>query len=163
MKSTPDGKKKELFHVESRFLMLELPEARVKKPKGGTKAIRELVGYAMFRFDQEENNDGVKEDVLYMYVGSSLFGERLNVAKRYELQVGEKYRSQGIGQMLLEGLDSLQKQSGLDKMMLSVLKSASSHCLPLVLTATIDNRAVNFYKRHGCVQGRLKVNTHFAA
>jgi hypothetical protein len=68
MKTKPDAKKEELFHADSRFLLVELSAARVKKPKGGTKEVRELVGYAMFRFDHEEDLEGNEQEVFYMCV-----------------------------------------------------------------------------------------------
>jgi hypothetical protein len=51
---TPSEKRTELFHPDSRFILMRARESVA------------LDAFAMFRFDTEENVDEVKEEVLYL-------------------------------------------------------------------------------------------------
>jgi hypothetical protein len=54
LKWSPPKKKKELFHEKSRFVLLENED--------------QVAAFCMFRFEAEENDEGVMEFVVYMWV-----------------------------------------------------------------------------------------------
>ncbi|GEM06351.1 N-acetyltransferase [Rhodotorula toruloides] len=93
----PAEKRNELFHPDSRFLILYTP-ALADKP----------IGYCIFRFDTEETASD-DDDELY------------DVA--YELQVDPAGQRQGVGRVLMEALERIAKAWKMDKTMLTVFKA----------------------------------------
>lgn len=93
----PRSKKKELFHAESRFILVHQTEAPGL-----------LIAYTMFRFDDEETmEDGVMEPVVYCY----------------EIQIAEEARRSGIGTVLMSDLEAIARKWKMKKVMLTALRS----------------------------------------
>ncbi|KAI0660436.1 acyl-CoA N-acyltransferase [Cubamyces menziesii] len=95
----PLEKRKELFHRDSRFILVypDDPDSQ-----DSTKSPSAPIAFSMFRFDMEEG-----DDVLYCY----------------ELQVSKPFRSSGLGRFILDKLLMIGKHWGMAKVMLTVLKS----------------------------------------
>ncbi|KAG8940531.1 Peptidyl-prolyl cis-trans isomerase cyp8 [Tulasnella sp. 424] len=93
----PRSKKKELFHAESRFILVHQTEAPGL-----------VIAYTMFRFDDEETmEDGVMEPVVYCY----------------EIQIAEEARRSGIGTVLMSDLEAIARKWKMKKVMLTALRS----------------------------------------
>lgn len=89
-----ETKRKELFHINSKFLIFE-------------DAIKSTVaGFAMFRaeFDDE---DEPEHPVIYVY----------------ELQIADSYRGKGLGRKLMEYVTVIQRQYQMWKIMLTSFKA----------------------------------------
>ncbi|KAH9898042.1 acyl-CoA N-acyltransferase [Cubamyces lactineus] len=108
----PPEKREELFHNDARFILVYLDDPG--SPDG--KSPPPLIAFSMFRFEQEEG-----DDVLYCY----------------ELQVSAPFRGSGLGRFIVEKLITIGKHWGMDKVMLTVLKS--------------NTAARRFYARNGYV------------
>lgn len=123
----PPQKRKELFDAQGRFVLA---------CQAGTS---DVVAYATFRFETEENIEGVEERVLYCY----------------ELQVSQRLRRSGLGSALMSDLECIAKRWGMRKVMLTCFLGAfSDAALPRAEayscnTANIE--AMTFYKRVGSV------------
>ncbi|GAA5904297.1 hypothetical protein JCM6882_003189 [Rhodosporidiobolus microsporus] len=98
----PAEKRKELFHADSRFLVLYSGSAPTPQEKP--------LGYCIFRFDTEET---ASEDD----------DELCDVAYCYELQVDPSARRLGAGKTLMDALERLGKACKMDKTMLTVFKA----------------------------------------
>ncbi|KAG8989266.1 hypothetical protein FRB94_009351 [Tulasnella sp. JGI-2019a] len=98
----PPSKRKELFDPLSRFILVYAPAS---KARSGTS----LVGFVMFRFDEEETmeEDDSMEDVVYCY----------------EIQISRKVQRSGLGVTLLEDLQKIAKKWRMKKVMLTVFKT----------------------------------------
>ncbi|GAA6001744.1 hypothetical protein JCM10207_002293 [Rhodosporidiobolus poonsookiae] len=101
-------KRKELFHADSRFLVLYPSNTVGSSPKTPPKPL----GYCIFRFDTE---DTASED-----------DELCDVAYCYELQVDSAAQRSGVGQVLMDALERLGKAYRMDKVMLTVFKANAS-------------------------------------
>ncbi|KAH8988863.1 acyl-CoA N-acyltransferase [Lactarius akahatsu] len=94
----PPSKKEELFHRNSRFILLRRSQVQDDADVCGEPSI---VAYSMFRFEME--ND---ERVLYCY----------------ELQVVQDVRRGGIGKTLVQCLCNIAREWDMQKVMLTVFK-----------------------------------------
>ncbi|GJN91689.1 hypothetical protein Rhopal_004712-T1 [Rhodotorula paludigena] len=104
-------KRDELFHRDSRFLVLYPGPAADGAADPATP-----LGYCIFRFDTEET---ASEDE----------DELCDVAYSYELQVDESARGRGVGRVLMEALERLATTFKMDKTMLTVFKANTSAIL----------------------------------
>ncbi|GAA5962112.1 hypothetical protein JCM3765_005526 [Sporobolomyces pararoseus] len=102
----PADKRKELFHVESRFCVLRSNDLSIESD--GQK--NRLLGYTIFRFDTEETAGDEEADVVYCY----------------ELQVESNAHGQGVGRLLMDRLERIGKATKMDKTMLTVFKANGS-------------------------------------
>ncbi|GAA5985723.1 hypothetical protein JCM11641_007193 [Rhodosporidiobolus odoratus] len=102
----PDDKRKELFHADSRFLLLD------SVTSSPASAAESPLGFCIFRFDTEETAS--EEE------GAD---ELCDVAYCYELQVDATAQGQGVGRALVEALEKLAKAYRMDKTMLTVFKA----------------------------------------
>ncbi|KAI0304882.1 acyl-CoA N-acyltransferase [Russula brevipes] len=96
----PPSKKGELFHRDSRFVLLRRP----RQTRDDTEPVSEeqpIVAYSMFRFDTEDD-----ECALYCY----------------ELQVSQSAQRGGIGKSLMECLYNIARGWSMKKVMLTVFK-----------------------------------------
>ncbi|GAA5831272.1 hypothetical protein JCM3766R1_002991 [Sporobolomyces carnicolor] len=101
----PQEKRKELFHAESRFIVLQSgdqEEDGIRRSKG--------LGYALFRFDTEETAGDEDADVLYCY----------------ELQIDSESHRLGAGKLLMQALNRIGLQMKMDKTILTVFKANTS-------------------------------------
>ncbi|BGP36798.1 hypothetical protein JCM10449v2_000700 [Rhodotorula kratochvilovae] len=100
----PAEKRAELFHPDSRFLLLfpSAPSSSVPPPTP--------LGCCIFRFDTEET---ASEDD----------DELCDVAYCYELQVEAATQGKGVGRVLMDALDRLARAFKMDKTMLTVFKA----------------------------------------
>lgn len=114
----PPSKKQELFHRDSRFVLLRRSQAQ-----DGLEHLHEelpILAYSMFRFDMEGD-----ESVLYWYgrlsVSSySSWGAHLPYS--YELQVSQSVQRGGMGKTLMGCLYDIARQWNMRKIMLTVFK-----------------------------------------
>ncbi|RKP08043.1 acyl-CoA N-acyltransferase [Thamnocephalis sphaerospora] len=106
-------KRSELFDAASRFLIVRTRADTAEKSA-------ENLGYAMYRFDTEEQ---MKSDAM------------VPVVYCYELQVAAEARGQGVGRMLMETLERIGQAWQMSKVMLTVLKG--------------NKDAIKFYKALG--------------
>ncbi|KAI9445194.1 acyl-CoA N-acyltransferase [Lactarius indigo] len=95
----PPSKKEELFHRDSRFILLR--RSHVQDDADTVCGEPSIVAYSMFRFEME--ND---ERVLYCY----------------ELQVVQDVRRGGIGKTLMQCLCDIAREWDMQKVMLTVFK-----------------------------------------
>ncbi|KAF8508128.1 acyl-CoA N-acyltransferase [Gautieria morchelliformis] len=91
----PVEKRAELFHRDSRFLLVVPDSGELEG---------DLVAYSMFRFDAEEDMQGRDEYVLYWHVTESC-------------------RGLGMGKWLVEMLEKIAREWCMSKIMLTVLKA----------------------------------------
>ncbi|GAA5922643.1 hypothetical protein JCM1841_006764 [Sporobolomyces salmonicolor] len=115
----PSAKRKELFHPDSRFVVLRsAPSPALHASKAASST---LLGYSMFRFDTEEtaSDDDELCDVVYCY----------------ELQVDSSAQGRGVGRILMEVLGRVGSHWKMDKVMLTVFKANAP--------------AIAFYKKIG--------------
>ncbi|GAA5849986.1 hypothetical protein JCM8547_000975 [Rhodosporidiobolus lusitaniae] len=119
----PAEKKKELFHPDSRFLILYSPSPSSPACQKPTSVVKdEPLGYCIFRFDTEET--------------ASDEGDRLcDVAYCYELQVSSLAKRLGVGRALMDVLERLSAACKMDKTMLTVFKA--------------NKEAISFYESLG--------------
>lgn len=98
----PASKKKELFHSDSRFLLIR------PSPEEGA----EIAAFAMFRFDTEpcHPSDPTRRE------GE----EEVEVVYLYEIQVREGNQRDGLGRELMDAVYGLGRETGLRKVMLTV-------------------------------------------
>ncbi|KAK4704186.1 hypothetical protein P7C70_g2026, partial [Phenoliferia sp. Uapishka_3] len=99
-----EEKREELFHPDSRFIILRDDMVPVPVGMGGEG----MVGFAMFRFDTEETAGDRHAEVLYCY----------------EVQVEKESRGKGIGTVLVNVMEKLGKAWGMEKVMLTVFREA---------------------------------------
>jgi len=97
----PGEKRKELFHVLSRFLLIYPGEP--EHAAGDLNSPRETrpLGYSMFRFERED---------------------RQNVVYCYELQVSRTARRLGLGRSIMSLLETIGSSTGMKKIMLTTFK-----------------------------------------
>ncbi|GAA5832948.1 hypothetical protein JCM11251_000542 [Rhodosporidiobolus azoricus] len=98
----PVEKRKELFHLDSRYLVLY--------PSSTPTPLEKPLGYCMFGFDTEET--AAEDD-----------DEMCDVSYCYELQVASSARRLGVGKALMAALERLGKSCKMDKTMLTVFKA----------------------------------------
>lgn len=115
----PPSKKQELFHRDSRFVLLRHSQA-----KDGLEHLHEelvpILAYSMFRFDMEDD-----ECVLYWYgrlsmTSYSSWGTHL--LPSYELQVSQSAQRGGMGKTLMACLYDIARRWNMQKVMLTVFK-----------------------------------------
>ncbi|KAI0307806.1 acyl-CoA N-acyltransferase [Multifurca ochricompacta] len=97
----PPSKKEELFHPDSRFVLLRYLQAQLEDGLDPLGEKPPIVAYSTFRFDME--ND---ECVLYCY----------------ELQVSQFMQRSGIGRALMLCLCDIAREWSMQKVMLTVFK-----------------------------------------
>jgi hypothetical protein len=149
----PPSKKQELFHRDSRFVLL-----RRSQPQDGLEHLHEelvpILAYSMFRFDVEDD-----ECVLYWYVRlsmtpCSLWGAHLLCS--YELQVSQSAQRGGMGKSLMGCLDDIARRWNIRKVMLTVFKgekASASWIIPVLRGYSAENQAAfSFYKAIGLVR-----------
>ncbi|KAI0257555.1 acyl-CoA N-acyltransferase [Lactifluus subvellereus] len=95
----PPSKKQELFHRDSRFILLR---RRQSQDRADPLCVEPpIIAYSMFRFDMEDD-----ECVLYCY----------------ELQVSQSVQRGGIGKVLMQCLCDIARKWNMQKVMLTVFK-----------------------------------------
>ncbi|GJE87583.1 GNAT family N-acetyltransferase [Phanerochaete sordida] len=99
-----DEKQKELFHTDSRFIVLSAVPAESDPPQPEEQEPEHVVGFSMFRFDYEEG-----EKLLYCY----------------EVQLDTSSRRLGLGKFLMDELIHIGSTWNMEKVMLTVLKANS--------------------------------------
>lgn len=62
-----EEKWKELFHPDSRFILLSVAATESDTSEPGERGTQHIVGFSMFRFDYEEG-----EKLLYWYLSTHL-------------------------------------------------------------------------------------------
>ncbi|KZT61043.1 hypothetical protein CALCODRAFT_491710 [Calocera cornea HHB12733] len=114
----PKEKQRELWHPDSRFIVLRPLRQQGDKGKGkareGTKSGAELAAFAMFRFDWEGCMDPEWE------------ADECEVLYCYELQVAPSARRLGMGKFLVDQLVLLAREYRMRKVMLTCLKANTS-------------------------------------
>jgi GNAT superfamily N-acetyltransferase len=118
----PPLKKLELFHRDSRFVIMRRPQA--EDDPDSLCAEVPIVAYSMFRFDMEDN-----ECVLYWYFVTFNFILRYPIPlghsfklSSYELQVSQSAQRGGIGKTLMKCLYDIAHGWKMQKVMLTVFK-----------------------------------------
>ncbi|KAG8935260.1 hypothetical protein FRC02_008395 [Tulasnella sp. 418] len=91
----PATKRKEIFHSQSRFILVHLLGKGSNAPS--------LVAYAIFRFDHEENMEDEMEEVLYCY----------------EVHVSRDVQRSGLGKELFRDMEAIARKWGMKKVMLT--------------------------------------------
>ena len=151
MSYLPRTKRSELFHPHTRFLLLTresgasegdacppmpgaLPESR---RKGKAKAsdfeldAESLLGFCSFRFDTESTADDDLVEVIYwsaeFQIPAPVAHRRLTPLRSYELQLSPRARGKGSGKLLMNTLEDIGRRRGMDKAMLTCLKSETFH------------------------------------
>ncbi|KAG8735006.1 hypothetical protein FRC12_018261 [Ceratobasidium sp. 428] len=94
VKWDPAEKEKELFDRRSRYILLE------------TSNRSELAAFCMFRFEADENHEGRKEFLLYIY----------------EMQVSKKFQGLGVCRSVFDALERLSSEFEVQLIMLTVFK-----------------------------------------
>ncbi|EER00220.1 conserved hypothetical protein [Perkinsus marinus ATCC 50983] len=93
-------KREEMSHKHSRFLL------RWREGKSGSaRTADDLVAFVHFRFERADDDD--QQSVLYVY----------------EIQVASPYQRQGIGGELMQLVEAIALQLGMDIVMLTCLKN----------------------------------------
>jgi GNAT superfamily N-acetyltransferase len=159
----PPSKKQELFHRDSRFVIIRRPQAQ-DRPDSLCAEIIPIMAYSMFRFDMEDD-----ECVLYWYCLAFKFILRQRPAdpsprsqvthfyfSSYELQVSQSAQRGGIGKRLMECLHGIARGWKMQKVMLTVFKGDNTSVLRtfpprLRATPTENQAAFLFYKAMGFV------------
>jgi hypothetical protein len=114
----PPSKKQELFHRDSRFVLLRRSQAQ-----GGLEHLHEelpILAYSMFRFDMEGD-----ECVLYWYgrfLMPSYTSWSTHILYSYELQVSQSAQRGGMGKTLVGCLYDIARRWNMRKVMLTVFK-----------------------------------------
>jgi GNAT superfamily N-acetyltransferase len=114
----PPSKKQELFHRDSRFVLLRRSQAQ-----DGLEHLHEelpILAYSMFRFDMEGD-----ECVLYWYGRLSMSSRSswsTHLLCSYELQVSQSAQRGGMGKTLMECLYDIARRWNMRKVMLTVFK-----------------------------------------
>ncbi|KZO95019.1 hypothetical protein CALVIDRAFT_555986 [Calocera viscosa TUFC12733] len=123
----PKEKQRELWHSDSRFVLLRPLRQQGDKGKGkareGSRGGAEVAAFAMFRFDWEECMDPDWE------------ADNCEVVYCYELQVAPSARRLGMGKFLVDQLILLAREYRMRKVMLTCLK--------------VNTSALAFYKCQG--------------
>lgn len=118
-------------------------EARAKEDEAREREQKELEGlavegYLMWRFDTEPNESGDMEPIVYLCAPAHFVWRPAALAPRadhalsllcgdrYELSVSKEFQRAGLGRYLVSRLESLGRAWGCRKVILTVLKSASS-------------------------------------
>ncbi|WWD04996.1 hypothetical protein V865_003067 [Kwoniella europaea PYCC6329] len=138
---TERSKREELFDQDARYIVLLSPPQSLsstsspfvngnnKKGKAKEPQVdfeyENLLGFCGFRFDTEETLSSRDAEVVYCY----------------EVQLSSKCRGQGLGKKLLDILEDIGRKRGLDKVMLTCLKSNES--------------ALAFYTRQGYIPDEI--------
>jgi len=122
----PPSKKQELFHRDSRFVIIKRPQAQ-DRPDPLCAEITPIMAYSMFRFDMEDD-----ECVLYWYCLAFKFilrqpippgsGHSFLFFSSYELQVSQSVQRGGIGKRLMNCLHDIARGWKMQKVMLTVFK-----------------------------------------
>ncbi|GAA6035135.1 hypothetical protein JCM8097_006382 [Rhodosporidiobolus ruineniae] len=102
----PQDKRKELFHPDSRFVVLY----RAASTPSSAKTQPAMLGYCIFRFDTEETASEEEDELC-------------DVAYCYELQVDASAQRLGAGRVLMDALERLGRAYRMDKVMLTVFKA----------------------------------------
>jgi GNAT superfamily N-acetyltransferase len=141
MSYTERSKRLELCEFTTRFLFILSPPKtgtfppshRREKDKGkeqvNSKTELEerskLVGYCSFRFDTEETLGSRDAEVIYWFVSTYRLFVRLMQGTwgSYELQLVPAVRGFGLGKVLMDEFERIGRASGMDKGMLTCLKS----------------------------------------
>jgi GNAT superfamily N-acetyltransferase len=115
----PPSKRQELFHPDSRFVLLRRPQAQGDPdPVCGEQPI---MAYSMFRFDMEDD-----DCVLYWYFDIRIIkspqGHSFVCFPSYELQVSQSAQRGGIGKTLMGCLYNIAREWKMQKVMLTVFK-----------------------------------------
>jgi GNAT superfamily N-acetyltransferase len=116
----PPSKKRELFHRDSRFVVLRRSQAQAQD---GLEHLHEelpILAYSMFRFDMEDD-----ECVLYWYsrLSMSLYSPwSTHLLCSYELQVSQSAQRGGMGKTLMGCLYDIARRWNMRKVMLTVFK-----------------------------------------
>jgi hypothetical protein len=115
----PPSKKQELFHRDSRFVLLRRSQAQAQD---GLEHLHEelpILAYSMFRFDMEDD-----ECVLYWYSRLSMpsYSWSTYLLCSYELQVAQSAQRGGMGKTLMGCLDDIARRWKMRKVMLTVFK-----------------------------------------
>ena len=120
------AKKGELFHTDSRYLLVWGKGSEVQNTQSATgNALR---GYVMWRFDTDPSDDGDAHGLVPVAYWCAY-------ADSYELQVAHAYQRSGLGAALMHALECVGTAGGMHK---------------VVLTVFVNNRgARRFYRRQG--------------
>jgi hypothetical protein len=114
----PPSKKQELFHRDSRFVLLRRSQAQ-----DSLEHLHEelpILAYSMFRFDMEGD-----ECVLYWYGRLSMSSHSswgTHLLWSYELQVSQSAQRGGMGKTLMGCLCDIARRWNMQKVMLTVFK-----------------------------------------
>jgi N-alpha-acetyltransferase 40 len=152
----PPSKKQELFHRDSRFVLLRRSQA-----EDGLEHLHEelpILAYSMFRFDMEDD-----ECVLYWYGRLSMTSHSsrgaLICCASYELQVSQSAQRGGMGKTLMGYLYDIARRWNMRKVMLTVFKGERENALvslglsPVLRGYSAENQAAfSFYKAMGLVR-----------
>lgn len=118
----PPSKKQELFHPDSRFVLLRRSQAQ-----DGPEHLHEelpILAYSMFRFEMEDD-----ECVLYWYGRLSVTSYSSWVTYllcSYELQVTQSAQRGGMGKTLMGCLYDIARRWKMQKVMLTVFKGENA-------------------------------------
>jgi GNAT superfamily N-acetyltransferase len=153
----PPSKKQELFHRDSRFVIVRRPQAQDRSGSLCAEIIP-IMAYSMFRFDMEDD-----ECVLYWYHSAFKFITRQPIPpghsfllSSYELQVSQTVQRGGIGKILMRYLHDIARGWKMQKVMLTVFRGDNTSFLwtfppTLRATPTENQAAFLFYKAMGFV------------
>ncbi|KAG8746714.1 hypothetical protein FRC10_004018 [Ceratobasidium sp. 414] len=94
LKWGPAKKKRELFDEKSRYILLESEDQS------------ELVAFCMFRFEADENEQGVMEFLMYIY----------------EIQVSKEFQGLGACRRMFDALERLSSEYQVQLMMLTAFR-----------------------------------------
>lgn len=124
--------------------VVDMPGAMPSPPPSSTlpAAAEDVLGYVSFRFDTEETLGSRDAEVIYWYVppfhlysanplprpkaeGCEAKG-LTDGLHSYELQLDSSIRQQGLAKVLMDEMEAIGKQRGMDKAMLTCLKCMSN-------------------------------------
>jgi len=135
----PPSKKQELFHRDSRFVLLRRSQAQDGLEHLHDSEELPVLAYSMFRFEMEDD-----ECVLYWYGRlsmSSYSSWSTHLLHSYELQVSQSAQRGGIGKTLMGCLCDIARRWNMRKVMLTVFKGENvSVSLGLSLTQRLFGR-----------------------
>ena len=151
----PPSKKKELFHRNSRFVLLRRSQAQDGLELDQLHEELPILAYSMFRFEME-----VGECVLYWYgrlsMTSYLLMEHSSTMCSYELQVTQSAQRGGMGKTLAGCLDAIARRWNMQKIMLTVFRGENAsvslgHPRTQADRSAENKAAFSFYKAMGLV------------